>query len=66
MTGNGVIWGRSRTSRYVHAYPSPQEKSFCGRKEAAGKGISMLNRCPKPGLRKRCKAERDANFKREK
>jgi len=31
MTGNGIIWGRSRTSRYVHAYPSPREKSFCGR-----------------------------------
>jgi hypothetical protein len=34
MTGNGIIWGRSRTSRYVHAYPGVKAKSFCGRSPA--------------------------------
>ena len=52
-----------RCSRFCSALYWQSQMPRC--KEAAGKGISMLNRCPKPGLRKRCKAERDANFKRE-
>jgi len=31
MTPNGIIWGGTRRSRYIHAYPSLHGKSFCGR-----------------------------------